>query len=205
MKSTRIFLAGMLSVLLSVTIVHADRALRESSALLVAANKDTYVIHEHRIQFDTSEREMAKDAIVANINSTLRIFNKNDGKETFKKFIMPLTALTNIDGGEYFAGLSDLKTLSHQYNFILFTQDGRFVAKALITPTSDHCRKVAHSVSNAIRWFDKESPQVWLEIDNGHPVKAIVKNPYDTFPDGKMGECVIPIGGQASTEWPPPA
>jgi len=204
MKSTRMFLAGLFSALLSVTVVHADRTLRESSELLMAANEDTYVIHEHRVQFDASEEAMAKNTVVANIKSALRIFNKHDGKETFKKFVMPLTALVNIDGGEYFAGLSDLKTLSDQYNFILFTQDGRFVVKALITPTSDHCRAEAHSVTNTIRWFDKESPKVRLEFDNGRPVRAIVENPYDVLPDGEIGECIIQIKSDMTGTWPSP-
>lgn len=205
MKITILFLTGLLSTLLLAAAAHADRFLKDSSQLLVAANNDVYVIHEHQVDFDIDDpkaREMG--TIVAHAKSVLRIFSRREGREIFKQFVMSLTALINIDGSEYFAGLSHLKTLSFQYNFILFDQDGRFVAKALVTPTSEHCRAAAFSVTNAILWFDNESPQVRLEFDNDRPVRAIVKNPYDVSPNGEIGECVIRIEGSTTDSWPLP-
>ncbi|MDY6944542.1 MAG: hypothetical protein SXG53_02395 [Pseudomonadota bacterium] len=90
---------------------------------------------------------------------------------------MPLTALTSVDCGRYFAGLSSLQVLSFAHNFLLISANGEMVTTALITPTSGHCRSVHWSTTNVIAWFDEKAPDVQLSFVGDRVDTVTVGNP----------------------------
>ena len=169
---------GIVAPLLIISAAHADTSLLPSKLELTAQNAHVIVIHEHDVKLHPTEH-----GTTIELNSTLRIMSRSDTTEISKQDVMPLTALVNLDGGKYFAGLSSLKTLSFQYNFVLFTEDGRIVTTALVTRMSGHCHAVTESVTNYIGWFDENAPDVKLVFDNRQVKAVIVKNPYDRAPD----------------------
>lgn len=199
MIGPRIMQLGCLGLALTVTIASADRSLRFSTAHLVAENSTVIVTHDHDVQQVKEPGAVAGSEIRLNLNSTLRIVRKSDNAAILKLAVMPLTALTSVDNGRYFAGLSNLRTLSFRYNFLLMSADGQIVTTALITPTSGHCGSVSSTTTNFIGWFDEKVPDVHLSFAGGQVAKATVVNPYDTAADGTKGQCVIQVAAQTTT------
>lgn len=175
---------------------HADSRLALSEVSVSAENNKVVVTHEHSMRRKGGGNDGSGDGkITLLIESTLRFVPKTpEGADTVFE-IDPLTALVNIDGGRYFAGLSNLKTLSHRYNFVLFDQHGRVLATALITADSGHCGRISQSTTNRIGWYDESNPEIRLVLDDGAAEvrKVVVTNPHDTGPDGTSGKCVIDI------------
>lgn len=202
MIGSRIMQLACIGLALSVTIAYADRVLRLSTVHLVAESSNVIVTHDHDVQEVEVPGVVADDRIFLDLNSTLRIVRKSDNVEIFKKAVMPLTALTSVSDGRYFAGLSNLKTLSSEYNFILIRADGQIVMTALITPTSDHCRSLSWTTTNFIRWFDEKAPDVKLSFAGDQVETVTVLNPYDRAADGTAGKCVIRVAaaGANATE-----
>jgi hypothetical protein len=193
---------GCIGLALNITAAYADRSLRLSTAHLVAESSTVIVMHDHDVK-QGREPGAADGKIALDYNSTLRIVRKSDDAEIFERAVMPLTTLTSVDDGRYFAGLSNLQTLSFRYNFLLIRADGQIVTTALITPTSGHCRSVSATVTNFIRWFDEKAPAVRLSFAGDQLDAVIVVNPYDKGADGTAGQCVIRVAADAnSTEKP---
>jgi hypothetical protein len=149
-------------LVLNVTAAYADRSLRLSTRHLVAETSTVIVTHDHDVQQIKEPGAVAGSGILLDLNSTLRIVRKSDNAEIFKQAVMPLTALTSVNDGHYFAGLSSLQTLSSGYNFLLISADGQIVITALITLTSGHCRSVSSTTTNFIGWFNEKAPDVQL-------------------------------------------
>lgn len=184
---------GCIGLALSVTQAHADRSLRLSTKHLVAEGSTVIATHDHDIKQIKTPAALDSGEIVLDMTSTLRIVRKRDNVEIFKQAVMPLTALTSVDEGRYFAGLSNLQVLSSQYNFLLISASGRIVTTALITATSGHCRSVSSTTTNFIRWFDEEAPDVRLSFAGDRVDSVTVLNPYDKAADGSEGKCVIRV------------
>lgn len=204
MIGSRILQLGCIGLALNVTTAYADRSLRLSTAHLVAESSTVIVTHDHDVQQVKEPGAVAGSGIVLDYNSTLRIVRKSDNAEIFKQAVMPLTTLTSVDDGRYFAGLSSLQTLSSQYNFLLISAGGRIVTTVLITPTSGHCRSVSWTTTNFIGWFDEKAPDVQLSFAGGQVDAVTVVNPYDRAADGTAGKCVIRVAvvGANSTAKP---
>lgn len=183
-RSMRLVLFGLL---LHMGTAYGDTYLRPSKLELTAENPRVLVIHKHDVQLTPTSQGTVMD-----LNSTLRIISKGNHAEIVDEKVMPLTALVNLGGSKYFAGLSTLKTLAYEYNFILFTESGRIVTTALISRTSGHCHHVSESVTNYIGWFDESAPNVRLVVDGSLVTSVIVRNPHDRGPDA-TGECVISV------------
>lgn len=119
---------------------------------------------------------------------------KSDNTEIFYQRVMPLTTLASVDDGQYFAGLSSLRALSFEYNFLLISAEGEIITTALITPTSDHCRVVSYTTTNSIRWFEEDTPDIALSFKGDRVDTITVVNPYDRGPYGQgVGTCVIRV------------
>lgn len=204
MIRSRILQLGCIGVALDITGAYADRLLQLSAAHLVAESSTVIVTHDHDVK-QVKERSAAADGgVVLDYSSTLRIVRKSDNTEIFRQTVMPLTALTSVDEGRYFAGLSNLQALSFQYNFLLISADGQIVTTALITPTSGHCRSVSATTTNFIRWFDDKAPKVQLSFAGDQVDTVTVANPYESAADGAAGKCVIQVAaaGANSAEKP---
>lgn len=175
---------------------HADSRLALSEVSVSAENNKVIVTHKHSMRRKGGGNDGSGDGkITLLIESTLRFVPKtSEGADTVFE-IGPLTALVNIDGGPYFAGLSNLKTLSYRYNFVLFDQHGTVLATALITANSGHCGRVSQSTTNRIGWYDEQNPKIRLVFgDDAVEVRrVVVTNPYDIGLDGVSGECVIQV------------
>jgi len=193
MIGSRVLQFGCIGLALNVGAAYADRSLRLSTAHLVAESSTVIVMHDHDVKQVEKPRADAGSGIVLDYNSTLRIVRKSDNAEVFERAVMPLTALTSVDNGRYFAGLSNLQTLSFEYNFLLISASGQIVTTALITPTSGHCRSVSATTSNFIRWFDEEAPKVHLSFAGDQVDTVTVVNPYERAADGSAGKCVIRV------------
>ena len=189
----RVLQLSCIGLALSVATAHADRSLRLSTKHLVAESSTVVVNHDHEVKDVKKPGAVSGPDIVLDVHSTLRVVRKSDNAEIFNQTVMPLTALTSVDGGRYFAGLSSLQTLADQYNFLLISADGRIVTTALITPTSGHCRSVSWSTTNFIGWFDEKAPDVRLSFEGGQVDAVTVMNPYDKAADGTPGKCVIRV------------
>ena len=175
---------------------HADSRLALSEVSVSAENDNVIVTHEHSMRRkDNGTGDVGDGKITLAVESTLRFVSKTSEGADMEFEVGPLTALVNIDGGPYFAGLSNLKTLSHRYNFVLFDQHGKMLATALITADSGHCGRVSQSTTNRIRWYDEQNPEIRLVFgdDAAEVRKVVVTNPYDTGPDGVSGKCVIQV------------
>jgi hypothetical protein len=194
---------GCFGLVLGVKAAHADPALYLSTMHLEAESPAVIVTHDHDVKRVKMPQGAPDDAITLDLNSTLRIVRKSDKTEIFKQEVMPLTALTSVDGGRYFAGLSNLKTIAHEYNFILISADGRIVTTALITPMSHHCRTLSATTTNFIRWFDDKAPKVQLSFEGGEVDKVFVENPYDNDTGGRPGKCVIQVAAGAKSTGKP--
>lgn len=192
MIGSRITQLACIGLALNGTVAYADRALRLSTKHLVAESTTVIVTHDHDVREVKVPGVVAGDRILLDLNSTLRIVRKSDGVEIFNQAVMPLTALTSVNGGQYFAGLSNLQTLSSEYNFILVSEDGQIVTAALVTLTSGHCRSVSATTTNFIRWFSEKAPDVRLSFAGDRVDTVIVMNPYDRAADG-AGKCVIHV------------
>lgn len=197
MIGSRILQVASIGLLLNVTAVYADRSLQLSTKHLTAESASVVVIHDHDLKPTKKPSAVAASEITVDMTSTLRIVRKSDNVEIFKQTVMPLTALTSVDGGRYVAGLSNLQALSFQYNFLLIRADGRIVTTALITPTSGHCRSVSASTTNFIGWFDQQAPDVHLSFAGDQVETVTVANPYDKAADGTVGRCVIRVAPSA--------
>lgn len=193
MIRSRIMQLGCIGLALNITTASADRSLRLSTAHLVAESSTVVVTHDHDIEPVDESSDVGGRGIRLSYRSTLQIVRKSDNAELFKQPVMPLTALTSVNDGRYFAGLSNLRTLSHKYNFLLITADGQIVTTALITPTSGHCQSVSWTSTNYIGWFDEKAPDVQLAFVGGRVDTVIVRNPYDRAVDGSAGKCVIRV------------
>jgi len=199
---SRMLQFGCIGLALNITVAYADRSLRLSTAHLVAESPTVVVTHDHDVKQVKEPGADAGGRIALDYTSTLRILRKSDNAEIFKQAVMPLTALTSVDDGRYFAGLSNLQTLSFQYNFLLISAGGQIVTTALITPTSGHCRSVSATTTNSLHWFDESAPAVHLSFAGDLVAAVTVVNPYDRAADGAAGKCVIRIASANSTEKP---
>jgi hypothetical protein len=188
--SLRILQLGCIGLMFNISVASADRSLRLSTAHLVAESSSVRVTHDHDVQQVKESGVPVDGAIRLNLNSTLRIVRKSDNAEIFNQAVPPLTALTSVNDGRYFAGLSNLQTLSAQYNFLLISADGKIVTTALITPSSGHCRSVSLTTTNFIRWFNEKAPDVRLSRV-GRQVFVTIANPYDASAGGVEGKCII--------------
>jgi hypothetical protein len=197
---SRMLQLGCIGLALNITAAHADRSLRLSTAHLVAESSTVIVMHDHDVKQVKGPGTDAGRRIALEHNSTLRIVRKSDNAEIFRQAVMPLTALTSVDDGRYFAGLSNLQTLSFQYNFLLVSAAGQIVTAALITPTSGHCRAVSATTTNFLRWFDETAPTVQLSFTGDQVAEVTVVNPYDRNADGSAGKCVTRVAGANSNE-----
>lgn len=172
----------------------ADIAFRPSVVSLETENQDVIVLHDHAVEFRDSPDG---DGLIIWGNSTLRIISKSDGSEILNERVMPLTTLLNVGDG-YFAGLSVLRALAAQYNFVLFTQTGEVIATALVTFRSGHCKEVGGTTTNFIFWYDEKDPDaVRLSFEGGRVNEIIVANSHDRTAVDHRGVCVIPVGLQA--------
>lgn len=199
MIGSRMLQFGCIVLALGSTAAYADRSLRLSTEHLVAESSAVIVMHDHDVKEVKEPGAGAGSKIVVEYNSTLRIVRKSDNAEIFNQALMPLTALTSVADGRYFVGLSNLQTLSFQYNFLLISAAGEIVATALITPTSGHCRSVSATTTNFIRWFDENAPKVQLSFAGDLVDAVTVVNPYDKGANGTAGTCVIRIADVNST------
>ena len=175
---------------------HADSRLALSKVSVSAENTNVVVTHEHSMRRkDNGTGDVGDGKITLAVESTLRFVSKTSEGADREFEVGPLTALVNIDDGPYFAGLSNLKTLSHRYNFVLFDQHGTVLATALITADSGHCGRVSQSTTNRIGWYDEQHPEIRLVFgdDAAEVRKVVVANPYDTDPDGVSGKCAIQV------------
>ena len=202
MIDSRVWQFGCIWLALSTPSAYADRSLQLSTAHLVVESSTVVVMHDHDIKQVKKPDASASGGIALEYNSTLRIVRKSDDAEIFKQAVMPLTTLTSVDNGRYFAGLSNLQTLSSQYNFLLISAGGQIVTTALISPTSGHCRSVSAKKTNLIRWFDEKAPTVQLSFAGDQVDAVTVVNPYDRAADGTAGKCVVRISRANSTEKP---
>lgn len=194
MIGARILKLGCIALALNLPAAYADRSLQLSTRHLVAESADVVVTHDHDVKrIENPPVTVAAGAIVLDLNSTLRIVRKSDNAEIFKQEVMPLTALTSVEDGRYFVGLSSLQVLSSQYNFLLISADGHIITTALITPASNHCRAVSFSTTNFIRWFDERTPDVQLSFVGDQVDTVTVLNPYDRAAGGTAGRCVIRV------------
>jgi hypothetical protein len=193
MSGLRLKQLGCAAVALSMSTAQADRALRLSTMHLVTESPALIVTHDHDVTQVNVPGVEARGRIFLDLNSTLRMVRKDDNAEIFNQPVMPLTALTSVNDGRYFAGLSSLQTLSSDYNFILISEDGKIVATALITVTSGHCRSVSATTTNFIRWFNEKAPEVHISFEDGQVNKITVVNPYDRGTNGAPGTCVIHV------------
>jgi len=189
---SRMLQLACIGAVLAVSMAQADQTIRMSTRHLVAESATVIVTHDHDVK-PVDKPGAASDEYTLELNSTLRIVRKRDNAEIFKQAVMPLTALTSVDGGRYFAGLSSLQALSFAYNFLLISANGEIVTTALITPTSGHCRSVRWSTTNVIAWFDENVPDVQLSFVGDRVDTVTVGNPYDTSDDGSRGKCVIRV------------
>jgi hypothetical protein len=189
---------GCFAFALTVSAANADRSLQLSTEHLVAEGSTVTVTHDHDVKRINRPGAFDPSQILLDLNSTLRIVRKRDQVEIFRQDVMPFTALTRADGGRYFAGLSSLRTLSSDYNFMLISESGRIVTTALITPTSGHCRSVKWSTTNYIGWFDEKVPDVRLSFADDKVDTVTVMNPFDRTADGAVGKCVIRVTPQAA-------
>ena len=175
---------------------HADSRLALSDVSVSAENNHVIVTHEHSMRRkDNGTGDVGDGKITLAVESNLRFVSKTSEAADMEFEVGPLTALVNIDGGPYFAGLSNLKTLSYRYNFVLFDQHGTVLATALITADSGHCRRVSQSTTNRIGWYDEQNPEIRLVFgdDAAEVRRVVVTNPYDIGLDGVSGECVIQV------------
>lgn len=202
MIGSRMLRFGCIGLALSITAAQADRSLQLSTARLVAESPTVVVMHDHDVKEVKEPDAGAESKIVLAYNSTLRIVRKSDNAEILQQAVMPLATLTSVADGRYFAGLSNLQTLSSQYNFLLISASGQIVTTALVTPTSSHCRSVSATTTNFIRWFDEHAPTVQLSFAGDQVDAVTVVNPYDRAADGTAGKCVIRIKGVNSTKKP---
>jgi hypothetical protein len=136
---------------------------------------DTHlVLHEH----DTSRR-----------HTELRIVDRSTGKETYRGDSTTFTLLVPVDGGKYFAGLSDrmLQSLDYGYNFALFTPEGEYLSRAYVTTATGYCGRVRESVSMTVMWFEP-APEISLIYEDEVAVAV------------KVGRrCSIPLGDHRET------
>lgn len=193
MIGARLLQLACIGLALNVTVAYADRALRMSTKHLVAESSAVIVTHDHDVKHIKTPESLERGEFVLELNSTLRIVRKSDDVEIFNQPVMPLTALTSVDGGRYFAGLSSLQALSFDYNFILISASGQIVTTSLITPTSRHCKSLGSTTSNYILWFDESTPDVQLSFAHDRIEAVTVSNPYDRTADGSTGKCVIQV------------
>ncbi|WP_053981346.1 hypothetical protein [Marinagarivorans algicola] len=151
---------------------------RSSDLHIWAENDNVYVLHSHKAIAWTVE------------TSEIKIVTKATGEEVFSADTTPFTKLVSVENGRYFAGLSDLQagSLSHGYNFALFTPDGEFLSKVFVSRDAGYCEKVRQSVSQYLGWFARE-PRIKLVRSEGKVSKIIVQ-PY--YHDSKP--CELPIG-----------
>ena len=151
---------------------------RSSELQIWAESEDVYVLHTHKAVAWTVER------------SELKIVTKGEGKEVFVTETTPFTKLVSVEGGKYFAGLSDLQagSLPHGYNFALFTPEGRFVSKVFVSRETGYCEKVRQSVSQYLGWFSRK-PRIELVRSEGEISKIIVQSYY-----GDSKACELPVG-----------
>jgi hypothetical protein len=194
----RVLQLGGIGLALGVAPVYADRSLLLSSKHLVAESSTVMVTHDHDVKQIKTPAALGEGKIVLDLNSTLRIVRKRDNVEIFKQAVMPLTALTSVDEGRYFAGLSSLQAISSQYNFLLISASGQIVTTALITANSGNCGSVRSTTTNFIGWFDEAAPDVRLSFAGDRVDSVTVLNPYDRAADGSAGRCVIPVAPAAS-------
>lgn len=182
---------------------HADSRLALSEVSVSAENDNVIVTHEHSMRRkDNRTGDVGDGKITLTIESTLRFVSKTSEAADMEFEVGPLTALVNIDGGPYFVGLSNLKTLSYRYNFVLFDQHGAMLATALITADSGNCDRISQSTTNRIGWYDEQNPEVRLVFgdDAAEVRKVVVTNPYDTGRDGVSGNCVIQVAKTSGSE-----
>lgn len=203
MICSRILQLGCIGLALSITPAYADRAFHLSTEHLVAESSTVIVTHDHDSWEAKRPEGMSDGGIYLSVDSVLRIVRKSDNAEIFKQRVMPLTALTSVDGGRYFAGLSNLKALAPEYNFLLISADGRIVTTARITSTSHHCRRISSTTTNFTRWFDDKAPKVQLSFVGGEVDKVFVENPYDNDTGGRPGKCVIQVAAGAKSTGKP--
>lgn len=190
---------GCLAFALTVSVANADQLLQLSTKHLVAKGPTVTVTHDHDVKRIERPGAFDPSLFLLDLNSTLRIVRKRDQVEIFRKDVMPFTALTSVDGGRYFAGLSSLRTLSSEYNFMLISESGRIVTTARITPNSGHCQSVQWTTTNYIGWFDEKAPDVRLSFAGGEVDTVIVINPFDRAADGAAGKCVIRVTSPAAS------
>ncbi len=172
----RKFIISILGMLISV-FSQADQP-RGSNLHIWSENDDVYVLHSHVTRAWTVE------------NSDLRIIRKDDGKVIFNAKTTPFTKIVPVEGGAYFAGLSDLQagSMPHGYNFALFDSMGNFISRVYVSRESGYCEKVRQSVSQSIGWFSR-NPKIKLDRENGE-ITNIVVSPY--YADSKP--CYLPVG-----------
>ena len=115
MTCSRILQLGCIGLALSITPAYADRAFYLSTEHLAAESPTVIVTHDHDSWEAKRPEGMSNGGISFALYSVLRIVRKSDNAEIFKQRVMPLTALTSVDAGRYFAGLSNLKALAPEY------------------------------------------------------------------------------------------
>ena len=181
--------------ILTSNLVAADSRLHTGEVSISANNGEIEIRHRHEIVLEEDEAK-SRNALPVRVKSKLAFVRLSTG-ETIREYpVPPFTHLVNVDGGPYFVGMSYLQLYSQPYNFMLFHEEGRTVAKALVTARgSSHCNSVSASTTNYIYWFDQESPQVYIEYwaKDDTARKVLVKNPFDQEPEGGVGECVLRV------------
>lgn len=169
---------ALLFTLLIPNILWADQP-RTSNVSIWAESDDVYVLHSHSVHAWSIDK------------SELKIISKKSGSEIFKAEITPFTALVAVEGGKYFAGLSDLQagSLPHGYNFALFNPSGEFISRVYVSRDTEYCEKVRQSVSQYLGWFSKP-PSISIESTGNGTITSITVQPlyHDTKP------CKLPIG-----------
>ena len=172
-----------LSIAILVALIFPNSLLadqpRSSNLSIWAENNNVLVLHEHKVRAWTISQ------------SSIRIINKGDGSEVFQSETTPFTVLVPVEGGKYFAGLSDLQagSLPHGYNFALFKPDGEFVSRVYVSKDTDYCEKVRQSVSQYLGWFSRV-PDIHLERSQDGQISSIIVQAiyHDAAP------CNLPIG-----------
>jgi len=152
---------------------------RQSTRQIWVENENVYVLHKHDVKAWTVNE------------SEIRIINKETGEVVFSAGTTPFTMLVAVEGGKFFAGLSDLQagSMPYGYNFALFTPEGKFISKVYVSQQSGYCEKVLQTVSQSVEWFRITGPEINLERIDGE-ISGIVVSPYyyGTKP------CELPVG-----------
>lgn len=167
------------TLLITVLIFSAQLAANQTQPRKVqtwAQNQEVYILHSHRVEGPQV------------IHSETTIISKDDGAEIFHETTAPFNIIIPVNNGSYFAGLSYFKTetISSEYNFALFTPDGRILSRVNVTPESGYCPD-KYTQGDFYYWYSN-IPEITFLPDAEQPTHIIVKSP-----NSRAEACELPF------------